>query len=605
MRMEDPSSAAIRSICTSVDRDPGRLLDVLRAVQAQCGCVDNQAVATIADCLEIPEGRVRSLVGFYAFLSERPLGEVVIRLADDVPDWMAGRDRVEAAFVEELGIRPGATTPDGRIGLAHTSCIGMSDQGPAALVGDVVVTELSTDRAREVVAGLRSHGQPARLVRKLGDGNNAHPLVRAMVRNNIRQAGPLVLTEPRRGEAMRHALAMSPAEVIRAVKTARLRGRGGAGFPTGMKWEYARQAPGAAKFVICNADEGEPGTFGDRVLLTELPDRVFAGMTIAAYAVGARRGILYLRAEYAYLAPFLEHILEARRRDGLLGHSILGREGFDFDLRIQLGAGAYVCGEETALIESCEGLPGTPRNRPPFPAQRGYLGHPTVVNNVETLACVTRILEAGPAMFCAQGNPSSSGTIVLSVSGDCELPGVYELPFGTSVREVLERAHGREVAAVQVGGPSGRMVPARDFDRRLGYEDLPTGGAFVALGADRDPVEVAARFTAFFAEESCGHCTPCRVGTGMLRDGLERLRAGRAGAADLDMLNQLAATMRATSRCGLGQTAARPFLTSLEAFPDAYATLLRSDPDGLRAGFDLERAVATATGIRDGGTHVR
>jgi len=358
-------------------------------------------------------------------------------------------------FREELGVGLGETTPDGRITLTRTACIGMSDQAPAALVNEVPVTELGTDKVREIVHELETHTDPRRLVKTVGDGNNAHDLVQAMVRNNVRMPGPNVLGQVEREGALSKALGMSPVEVIRALKTARLRGRGGAGFPTGMKWEFARAADGERKYVVGNADEGEPGTFKDRVLLTEKVDRVFAGMTIAGYAVGAEEGILYLRAEYEYLLPYLEWMLARRRRDGLLGEEIRGRRPASFDIRIQMGAGAYVCGEETALLSSCEGTRGDPRNRPPYPAQHGYRGYPTVINNIETLACVTKILADGPATFSAVGLPQSTGTKLLSVSGDCRRPGVYEVPFGISLQEVLGLAGAVGAGAVQVGGPSG------------------------------------------------------------------------------------------------------------------------------------------------------
>jgi [NiFe] hydrogenase diaphorase moiety large subunit len=370
-----------------------------------------------------------------------------------------------------------------------------------------------------------------------------------------------------------------------------------------MKWEYARAAPGQRKFVVCNADEGEPGTFKDRVLLTEYPDRVFAGMTIAGYAVGAREGLLYLRAEYAYLLPFLEDVLARRRADGLLGHSLPGKHAFDFDIRIQLGAGAYVCGEETALLNSCEGRSGEPRNRPPFPAQHGYLGFPTVVNNVETLACVTRILEAGPATFCEQGTEQSTGTKLLSVSGDCHRPGVFEVPFGVPLREVLEQADARDAAAVQVGGPSGRLVGRAEHDRGIGYEDLATGGALVVFGPDRDLIEIAAIYLEFFEDEGCGTCSSCRVGNTLLREGLERLAAGRCDPADLQRLQQLARTVQATSRCGLGQTSPNPLLSLLEGFHPLVEAHVRLPDPGWRAGFDLDTALQPAAALRTGASH--
>ncbi len=587
----------VREACQSVGHDPTRLMDVARAVQARLGGVPPAAIDAIHHQLHVSRAQVLGLVSFYAFLDETPGARHVIRVCDDVVDRLAGHARVARAFSDELGIPIGGTTADGTFALQRTACIGMSDQAPAALVGDVVVTDLSAERARQVVAELRAHGDPQRLVKRLGDGNNAHPLVRAMVRNNIRQAGPIVMSEHKRGEALRKCAALSPVEVIRAVKTARLRGRGGAGFPTGIKWEMARAAPGARKFVLCNADEGEPGTFKDRVLLTEWPDRVFAGMTIAGYAIGAREGVLYLRAEYAYLRAFLEDVLARRRSDGLLGRDV-PRRGFEFDIRIQMGAGAYVCGEESALIESCEGRRGDPRNRPPFPAQRGYLGCPTVVNNVETLCCVTRILEAGSAAFSVLGSRQSAGTKLLSISGDVSRPGVYEVPFGTPIQDVLALCGGRDATALQVGGPSGRMVGPADFERTICYDDVATGGALVVFDSSRNPLEIAHAYMEFFEDESCGYCTPCRVGNVLLRRGLEKVLAGRGEPADLEQFEQIARTMKASSRCGLGQTSFNPVLTSLQSFRYQYETLVAEAPHGRRRGFDLDSATAEATRLR-------
>jgi [NiFe] hydrogenase diaphorase moiety large subunit len=551
----------------------------------------------IARELRIPRVDVESLVSFYAFLSKEPGGGVVIRLSDDVVDRIFGYEEVARAFQGALGIAMGETTPDGAITLERTPCIGMCDQGPAALVGDVVVTSLTADRAIEIVRELRAHGDPRKLVTNLGDGRNADPFVRAMVRNNLREPGDVIFSPIRRGEAIEKAVRISPMEIIRAVKTARLRGRGGAGFPTGMKWEFARAADGERKYVVCNADEGEPGTFKDRVLLTERPERVFAGMTIAGYAVGADEGILYLRAEYAYLREYLEHQLEDRRRDGLLGLNIVGKRGFHFDIRIQMGAGAYVCGEETALLCSCEGQRGDPRVRPPFPAQKGYLGFPTVVNNVETLCCVAKILHEGPATFCTHGTKQSSGTKVLSISGDCARPGIYETPFGTSLRGILEKAGGEGAAAVCVGGASGGMVGPEQLDRVLCFDDLSTGGALVVFGPDRDLLQVVHGYLEFFEEESCGTCAPCRVGTVLLRRVMERILAGRGERDDLARFARLARVMKTASRCGLGQTAANPVTSTLENFPRLYEDRTEDAPDGMRRSFDLYAATASARAL--------
>jgi [NiFe] hydrogenase diaphorase moiety large subunit len=585
--MSEQIVPVVDSACAAFGNDPGRLMEIVRRVQQELRHVPEAAIDRIASQVGLPRVEVASVVSFYAFFGRERQGRVVIRLSDDILDRMAGYREVRAAFEDELGIRLGQTTPEGLVTLERTACIGMCDQAPAALVNEVPVTHLSSDKARRIVRELRDHGDPRRLVKRVGDGNNGHPLVHAMVENNIRVPGPIVFSPMKRGEAIEKALSMTPQEIIRAVKMARLRGRGGAGFPTGMKWEFARAAEGERKFVICNADEGEPGTFKDRVILTERADRVFAGLTIAGYAVGAREGIVYLRGEYAYLLPFLEDVLARRREDGLLGVSIGGKRGFDFDIRIVMGAGSYVCGEESALISSCEGLRGDPRTRPPFPAQRGYLGCPTVVNNVETLAKVTKILEEGPATFSAHGTDQSTGTKVLSIAGDCLRPGIYEVPMGIPLIEVLRMSGAEGAAAVQVGGPSGRMVGPAQFTSAVSFEHLATGGALMVFGPERDLLEVVSAFMEFFVDESCGYCTPCRVGNVLLKERLETIRAGHGVLEDLKYLEELGRTVKATSRCGLGQTSPHPILSSLEQFRGVWESRVARGGDGVRRDFSL------------------
>ncbi|MFH1569696.1 MAG: NAD(P)H-dependent oxidoreductase subunit E [Gemmatimonadota bacterium] len=595
--MSENLAAAIAEICRACHNDRTRMMDIVRAVQERFGCVSSEALDLIARAVGTHRVEVASVVSFYAFVSSRRKGKVVIRLCNDIIDRMFGADQVAAAFCEELGIGLGETTPDGAITLETTPCVGMCDQAPAALINDVVVTSLNTDKARQIVRDLRKHRDPRRLVQKLGDGNNAHDLVQSMVQNNIRKRGPVVLADFAPGQALEKALAMTPAEVIRAVNNARLRGRGGAGFPAGMKWQFARDAEGDQKYVICNADEGEPGTFKDRVVLTECPDLMLEGMTIAGYAIGATEGIIYLRGEYAYLRAFLEHLLAARRTQGLLGNAAGGKPGFDFDLRIQMGAGSYVCGEETALISSCEGERGDPKNRPPFPAQKGYLGCPTIVNNVETFCCVSRILEEGAGWFAKIGSAGSAGTKLLSVSGDCRSPGVYEVDFGTTLAEVLKMAGAEDARAVQVGGPSGQMVAPDGFGRKICYDDLATGGSVMVFGPERDLLEVVEGFMDFFVEESCGYCTPCRVGNVLLKRGLAKVREGHGEPGDLEYLRDLARTVKSASRCGLGQTSPNPVLTTLERFRGEYESRVRAPHDGLQPDFDLKAATSDASQI--------
>jgi len=594
--MSENIETAVRNICESVGNDRARMMDIVREVQETFGCVSDDAMDLIASQVRTPRVEVESVVTFYAFLSKKQNGNVVIRLCDDIIDRMFGFERIRQTFSEALGIGIGETTEDGRFTLETTPCIGMCDQAPAVMVNDEIFTDVSRDTVVDIVEQLKAGVAPERLRRRLGDGCNSNPLVSAAVSNNLRRKDAVIFAPLECGNALNKALSMSPNEVIRDIKTARLRGRGGAGFPTGMKWDFTRAAKGEKKYVICNADEGEPGTFKDRVILTERPELLIEGMAIAGYAIGAKEGIIYLRGEYAYLRPYLEDVLQKARNTNRLGASVLGHEGFDFDIRIQMGAGAYVCGEETALISSCEGLRGDPKNRPPFPAQKGYQGYPTTVNNVETFCCVARILDQGAGWFSQIGSKGSTGTKLLSIAGDCRRPGVYEVPFGIKLSEVLEMAGGDGAAAVQMGGPSGQMVGPEEYDRTICYDDLATGGAMMVFGPNRDLLEVVHYFMEFFVEESCGYCTPCRVGNVLLKERLEKIMQGKGEPADLQYLEELGTSVKSTSRCGLGQTSPNPILTTLKNFRPVYEKLVTEDQE-FRPTFDIQQALGEAKAI--------
>jgi [NiFe] hydrogenase diaphorase moiety large subunit len=378
----------------------------------------------------------------------------------------------------------------------------------------------------------------------------------------------ILFRESKPDEGLKKALTMSRVAIITEVRESGLRGRGGAGFPTGVKWNFAALAQADRKYVVCNADEGEPGTFKDRVLLTEKADLVLEGMTIAGRAIGAREGIIYLRGEYDYLRRHLERVIARRREQGLLGENVQGLEGFCFEIRVHMGAGAYVCGEETALIESLEGQRGEPRNRPPFPVNTGFHGRPTVVNNVETFALAARVIALGAEAFSRIGPESSTGTKLFSVSGDCRRPGVYEFPMGISLEELLEEVGGEDAKAVQVGGASGHCLPRSQFKRKLSFDDCSTGGAVIVFGPGRDLLRVAKNFMEFFDEESCGQCTPCRSGNRVLLEGIEKLEHGECSLAYLDELKALGETMQLASKCGLGQSSPNAFLSILEHFKD-------------------------------------
>jgi [NiFe] hydrogenase diaphorase moiety large subunit len=586
----------VESIVAEFAADRSRLLDIVEAVQRRSGYVSNEAVQAIATGLGIHPVEVEDMVSFYAFFDRQPRGRYCIRLSKTPISFMKGAKEVARAFEEVLGVSVGGTSADGAFTLQWTSDIGMADQEPAALINGMILTALTPGDVPQIVAALRQHEPDGSLPPFPSRAAKEAVLPKATVRSSLVQPGPLLSGLRGRGDGINAALARAPEKVIEEITNAKLRGRGGAGFPTGMKWRFTRKATGEDHYVICNADEGEPGTFKDRVLLSEFPDLVFDGMTVAGYALGARHGLVYLRGEYAYMWDDLQEVLKTRRHLGLLGAKICGREDFDFDIRIQLGAGAYICGEESALLESLEGKRGAPRDRPPFPTERGYLQQPTAIDNVETYACAARIIEKGAAWFSGCGTKESTGTKLMSVSGDCAHPGVYEVSFGITVNELLDLVGASDAGYVQMSGPSGQSVAPKDFGRCIAYEDLSTGGSTMIFGPQRDVLEVALQFADFFVDESCGYCTPCRVGTTLLKQGMEKIVAGRATLEDIAATEALANTVERMSRCGLGQTAPNPILSTMRNFPELYEAKLASSPftplvtlhDALREAVEIQ-----------------
>lgn len=584
-------------ICARYHDDPHRMLDILRDVQDELRCILRDTMRTVADKTGLTEVAVEGVASFYAFLSQEPKGRITIRLCDDIIDRYAGLPQVAEAFEAALGIAMGQTSADGAFSLEYTPCIGMCDQAPGAMINNVIVTGLTPEKVRQIAETLKEGKRPEDLISDRFDDLTPHQRATRMVENNIRHAGAVLLGPVAEDAGLCKALSHTPARIIDQIEASGLRGCGGAGFTTGRKWRFAADTNADRRFIICNADEGEPGTFKDRVLLTERPHLLIEGMTIAARAVGAREGILYLRGEYVYLRDLLQEVLAERRARGLLGQDIMGTAGFDFDVRLQMGAGAYICGEEGALISSCEGLPGEPKTRPPFPATHGYLGFPTVVNNVETFCHAARILDRGAQWFFDMGTEGSHGTKLFSVSGDCINPGVYELPYGLSVRELLVMAGGEDAAAVLVGGPSGTMIARDTFDRKLTFDDLATGGAIVVFSSTRNILEIVEYYMSFFVHESCGYCTPCRVGNVFLQRAVAKFRAGLANPADIVYLRDLSATIIETSRCGLGMTSPNPILSTLDNFPLVYSAMVKPPKDRLRGTFDIQSAISDARGL--------
>lgn len=581
----------IQPILQKYRKDPSRLMDILLDIQNEVGYIPEEGVALIAEECKLSKVDVEQTISFYHFFSCKPRGKYSIYLNDSAVACMMGRDEVAKAFEKEVGCRFGSVSEDGLIGLFNTSCIGMNDQEPAALINNKVFTRLTPYRAKEIIRGIKAGKTVDELVSEgYGDGQNDNLLIKSMVNNNIRKKGPILAASYSPGAAIEKVAALDPVMVIEMVKKSTLRGRGGAGFPTGLKWEFCRKSSDQERYVFCNADEGEPGTFKDRVILTEKPYMLFEGMAIAGYSINAKLGVLYLRYEYMYLRDYLENVLYDLRSKGFLGKNIAGKAGFDFDIRIQFGAGAYVCGEESALIESAEGKRGEPRDRPPFPVEKGYLDKPTVVNNVETLCSVVNIIHRGPEWFKSLGTKDSAGSKILSISGDCKFPGIYEIEWGMSIREMLEMAGADNVMAVQVGGPSGSLISPYEFDRIICYADLATGGSMIIVGKHRDLLkEVVLNFTDFFIEESCGSCSTCRNMTYLLRDSLLKVINGHGVPQDVENMAQWGKYLKA-SRCGLGQTAANPILTSIKNFRRQYDDRLVKDKE-FNSTFDLASAV--------------
>ncbi len=380
---------------------------------------------------------------------------------------------------------------------------------------------------------------------------------------------------------------MTPAEVINAITRSGLRGRGGAGYPTGLKWATVAKSPGERKFVICNADEGDPGAFMDRSILESDPHLVLEGMAIAAYAVGAEQGFIYVRGEYPLAIERLQKAIAQARRHGLLGAQIF-ESGFNFRVDIRVGAGAFVCGEETALIASIEGRRGQPRPRPPYPAESGLWGMPTLINNVETFANVTAIIEKGPEWYSSIGTEKSKGTKIFALTGKIRNTGLIEVPMGITLREIVEEMgggtpDGSPVKAVQTGGPSGGCIPASLFDTPVDYESLAAvgsimgSGGMVVMDAHTNMVDVARFYMEFCKDESCGKCIPCRVGTVQLFNMLTKLRNGQAKPSDLSKIEELCELMRETSLCGLGQSAPNPVLSTLHYFRHEYEQLIGAE----------------------------
>jgi NADH-quinone oxidoreductase subunit F len=535
----DAERAAIDAVVGTAALDDGRvarsdrtrrhlLLPALRAAQRRVGWVTEGALGYVCRRLEIPPAEAYGVATFYALiaLDERPAD--VLHVCTDLSCRLAGYDEL----------------PEG----AHPSpCLGLCERAPAAL------RTIAGEEPREIqipATGppLPQQGQPGlRLLRRIADGVDPESL------DAYRAAGGY--------SALRRALELGPTEVLREVTESRLLGRGGAAFPTGVKWEAVAGQVAQPHYLVCNGDESEPGTFKDRVLMEQDPFALVEAMTIAALTTGCAHGFLYVRAEYPLAHARLENAFAQARAHGLLGDDVMG-SGFAFDIELRIGAGAYVCGEETALFQSIEGFRGEPRNKPPFPVEVGLFGKPTVANNVETFFNVLEVLADTGIGYAQTGTEGSTGTRLFCLSGHVGRPGLYEVPFGTTLRELLELAEARPPKAVLLGGAAGSFLRPDQLDLPLTFEDTRAAGVSLGSGVvivydeSADLVGAVLRIAEFFRDESCGQCVPCRVGTVRQEEALHRLASKKTNGNELVVLSELAEVMRDASICGLGQTAA-------------------------------------------------
>ena len=582
----------IQDLAETNHYQPTRLLHLLREIQARYHHIPSAAIEQLAELLTISRTHIIGIIEFYSFFHLTPRGHYELLVSDSITDHMLGKIPLLDYLSTKLEVAVGQVRNDGLVSLDNTSCTGMCDQGPAGLINGYALTHLSYARIDQL-SDLINQQIPL----------DKWPTELFLVEDNIQKTDLLLNNPIQIGAALIAMFNRGTQETLAEINLSELRGRGGAGYKTAWKWHLCYEGPEddafcdvatqrqQPRYVVCNADEGEPGTFKDRVLLNAYAHQVLEGMTLCAAIIGAEQGFLYLRGEYLFLYEKLQNILKERREAGLLGQNILNK-GLNFDIEICLGAGAYICGEESALIESLEGKMGIPRNRPPYPVTQGYLGKPTVVNNVETFLAAASISVHGGEWFAAIGTEKSKGTKLLSICGDCDRPGIYEYPFGTTVQTILHDCGASEVLGIQIGGPSGIFISNHEFERQLGFEDMATGGSFIIFNNHRNILDIVNNFTHFFAHESCGFCTPCRVGTSLLKNQLTKIIEGHGSAGDVVALEELCQIIKKQSHCGLGQTAANPVLTTLSRYPELYHQLLKKI--SYEPGFDLDGALDTA-----------
>lgn len=558
-----------------------QLLDELWRIQDAHGYLPDGEVQILSNKLNISMVELEGVISFYHFFQRKPSGKFTIYLNNSIIAEMNGREAVKEAFEKATGCKWGRVDDTCTFGLFDTSCIGLSDQEPAALINFQPFTKLTPEKVNRIVKQLR-WGTP---VEELADK------VDSEVQFKPDRERTVLLRDFEPGTIVKRLPELTSDQVLDILAESKLAGRGGADFPVAIKWKTCRSYETGPKYVVCNADEGEPGTFKDRFLLTEYPGLIFEGMILAGFVVRAKEGVLYLRGEYKYMKPALEKVLAEYRAKGWLGNQIAGIKDFNFDIRIQLGAGAYICGEETALLESMEGKRGESRVKIFFPAEKGFLQLPTVINNVETFACAARILELGASYFNRLGTAKSKGTRLLSISGDCEKPGIYEVEWGISLGQILGLCGAKDTFYMQASGPAGMLLSPTQWERTLSADDIPCNGSFMVFNKDRCLLDTLRNFAEFFKHESCGVCTPCRAGNFILSRKIEKFQNGLGVPSDMEDMANWGAIMKMTCRCGLGRTAPNALVDAIQRFPGVFDKHMVKDISPLEKGFDLEKAV--------------
>jgi NADH-quinone oxidoreductase F subunit len=571
----------IEQIASRYPQRRSALLPALHLAQREGGgFVDRDGLAAVADLIGVPVSEAYGVQTYYTMFARQPLGRYHLQVDTNIPAMLAGAEQTLAHLKQVLGIEVGETTADGMFTLSTVECLASCGTCPVIQVNDRYYENMTVARTDKLLAGLRQGVLPD-LPAEAHFNSVCDVLLK---RRGVANATSLAVYRETGGcRALPLALAKTPADVVAEVKASNIRGRGGAGFPAGVKWGFLAKNTGQPTYLICNADEGEPGTFKDRQIMEYDPHLLIEGMTIAGYAIGANLGFIYIRGEFAWIAEILEQAIAEAKRGGLLGQNILGK-GFDFDIIVHLGAGAYVCGEETALIESLEGKRGNPRLKPPFPAVVGLYGCPTIVNNVETLASVPYIIEHGAAAFTKFGTPNNFGPKIFGISGHVRRPGAYEYPLGTPLKELLAAAGGvaGRLKAVIVGGLSVPILTAAeaenlimDYDSCLKAGTMLGSGGIMVMNETTSIPHVALRAIRFYAHESCGQCTPCRQGSHTLVSLLAKLVAGRGTSDDIDLVLSLCSSIKGTTLCPTGEAFAMPIEAMVTKFRDEFEALVR------------------------------